>query len=305
MRSSSVLCVLWLAGCSQEGPGDAGTDGGPDGGLVLDLRFRGVGSGVTLTNSLAFVGGTSLGVSEGSETNFGTSLGISLNESDFFILQIIGNKDLATSATTIYTNGSSCPNTFAAVMNGHELVMGLGGDPSTTNSTCTITTATYPDAGPQYSYLYSVGVTPEQILTRLAQDEASRASVITAIANVDGGYAFVAEALSTSVAATEQFETVIQIVGVDAIEATAVDLADAGYVITASAFTGVFGDPFALVGTRRVGAMSRYTAAFRLTDLGTYDVALAEMLSEGFAPVSFTNGHLPDGGLPVYLVGEK
>jgi hypothetical protein len=94
--------------------------------------------------------------------------------------------------------------------------------------------------------------------TRPRRWSVARSFVVTAISQVDAGlYRYVAESLGTlSAGGYEEFDTLIQRPLLADLATEAEALADAGYIITASAWRG---EPYyTLVGTRPAGSAATH-----------------------------------------------
>jgi len=104
-----------------------------------------------------------------------------------------------------------------------------------------------------------------------------------------------------------QFDTVIRTPVVADLASGAEALADAGYVITASAWQG---EPYyTLVGTRPVGSTVSHTTLMMPTTQEASLGDVAALLSDGYTPVSGMDVYssLPDGGFTedAWLIGEN
>ena len=76
-------------------------------------------------------------------------------------------------------------------------------------------------------------------------------------------------------------------------------------VIVALAITGfVLGGLFTLVGTRPEDSGTQYTSTVRLINALDGD-AIAALADEGYTPLSYELGRLPDGDLVLVLIGQK
>jgi hypothetical protein len=208
---------------------------------------------------------------------------------------------------TLWTDGIACPAKLAEALSGNNVVIGLGGDPDQNNATCIIFGVGQPDAGPTLQYLTEDAVTASHILNVMSGSASARSFVVTAIVEVDAGlYTYVAESVGPlSDGGYEQFDTLIQTPLVGDLATQAEALADAGYIITASAWRG---QPYyTLVGTRAVGSAATHTTTTVATNYSTLESDSQGMLSNGYVLVSFTAGSIPaDGGsTDLWLIGEK
>ncbi len=208
---------------------------------------------------------------------------------------------------SVWSEGS-CPKYFADAVAGNYVVTGLVGDPNNDvnpYSYCSILGVSQADGGPTFHYLTEGGVSADHIRAQLGGTQSARSYVLTAIYQVDAGlYAYVAESLGELAdGGYEQFDTVIWTASLDELANEAADLADAGYVITASAWQGE--TYYTLVGTRAVGSRASYQA-MTISVSNEIDLSPGDaMLGNGFVPVSAQGvSTVLDGGPVEWLIGE-
>jgi hypothetical protein len=233
-------------------------------------------------------------------------IGWGLTGEDFFLIGILdGLSQPIGYETTLWSDGYECPTSLAQALSGNNVVVGLGGDPSQVGTTCTLLGIRRPDAGPQYNYLSDTSASISQIADRLATSSESRSFVVTAMFEVDAGfYSYIAE--STGQLADggfEQFDTLIETPTLVELPAAVQSLADAGYIVTASSWRGQA--YYTLVGTRLSGSSAAHLAVIANPSFLTYSTEVAQMLSDGYSPVSFMVADLLDGGSNLLLIGEK
>jgi hypothetical protein len=275
-----------------------------------DLRFKGVGESLVAST----VGGFGGGAAPGAENIF-TLTGRGRIEwgliagGGFSVDSLYGASQTAVYQNTLWVLGAMCPENFAEALAANNVVIALDGDPNQENAICIILGVGQPDAGPTFQYLTEDAVPVGHIMEELTGSARGRSFVVTAIFAVDAGlYTYVAESLgSLADGGYEQFDTVIHTPLVAELATEAEALADAGYVITASAWQG---EPnYMLVGTRPVGSAATHAAMTLMTDDLTYFVDAESMLSNGYVPVSLLQDYysLADGGLgsDTWLIGEK
>jgi hypothetical protein len=276
-----------------------------------DIRFKGIGQGQLTGFTLLGGAATSGSADTFTWTGWGLMTWGLLGDSGFFLLG--GMYDPA--QTSLYTNtlwslGAQCPENFGQALANNYVITGLYGDPSSENSFCTILGTVAADAGPRFQYLTQGAVSAGQILDRLTSSSSGRSYVVTAIFATDAGlYTYVAESLGQlSDGGYEAFDTVIESPSVVALANEAANLADAGYVITASDWKG--GTNYTLVGTRPVNSSATHSTLTMTTDDVTFFTQVISMFADGFVPVSLTQGDfstLADGGITstTWLIIEK
>jgi hypothetical protein len=207
---------------------------------------------------------------------------------------------------SVWSQGS-CPGYFADALAGNYVVTGLVGDPNDLKAyACSIIGVSEQDAGPTFQYLIEGGVSADGILAQLSGTQSARSYVVTAIYQMDAGlYAYVAESIGQLPdGGYEQFDTVIHTPFLEDLADAANDLADAGYVITASAWQGE--SYYTLVGTRPVGSTASYQA-MTISISNGIDLSPGDaMLGSGFVPVSVQGiSTVLDGGPSEWLIGER
>jgi hypothetical protein len=274
-----------------------------------DLRFKGVGESFVPTTG-GFGGGGAPGAAD---TFTWTGRGVIawglIAGGGFLVDLLYGAAQTAVYQDTIWVDGAHCPATFAAAMTGNNVILALDGDPYQASSTCIILGVGQPDGGPTFQYLTEEAVPASTILDELTGSEFGRSFVLTTLFAVQPGlYTYVAESVGPlSDGGYEQFDTVIQMPLVADLGTAAGALADAGYVITASAWQGEA--YYTLVGTRPVGSTLSHATVTVMTDDLTYSGDAEDMLKSGYVPVSLLQDYytLPDGGLgaDTWLIGEK
>jgi len=274
-----------------------------------DLRFRGVGE------SLVARGGGSGGGTTPGPTLIFTWAGHGLLPwglvagGGFLVDFLYGASQTAVYQDTLWAAGGRCPDYLSQALSGNNVILALDGDPYLENATCTLLGVAQQDGGPVFQYLTEDAVPLGHILDALTTSPQGRSFVMTAIFQVDAGlYTYVAESVGQLADGGYQaFDTVIETPLVADLATSAEALADAGYVITASAWQG---EPtYLLVGTRPVGTTAAHATRTVMTDDNTYFADAEAMLTDGYVPVSLLQDYygLPDGGLgtDTWLIGER
>ena len=299
-----MLAVLVVAGCSNAPGGSDGgqnqrSDAGPDGGAArfIDLRFRGVGE--TLSASNGFGGGTSPGAPGFTMTGPGAAFNEGFFLSDFFFFFSVTYPDAGVYETIVQATGISCDTLLTEALTTGATVLGLGGDPTSSEGSCTAVSARPVDAGLNTGYVSGLSLGSSSI-DFLNRQDFTRQYVVTALSEVDAGiYSFVAQAYLQR---GEQFENRFVVGGSEHLSSMADDLSDAGMVITAST-----GGPsgYALVGTRPAdGGIRRVALVVRAVGVDPTG-AFYPVLEAGFAPVAFLLRQFPDGGFETVTIGQK
>ncbi len=274
-----------------------------------DLRFKGVGQSLVLRGG-GIGGGTTPGPSEiFTWTGRGLIPWGLIAGGGFFVDFLYGASQTAVYQDMLWALGGRCPDYLSQALAANTVILALDGDPYQENAACTILGVGQPDGGPALQYLTEDAVPLSHLLDTLTTSPQGRSFVVTALFQVDAGlYTYVAESVGPlSDGGYEAFDTVIQTPLVTDLAAAAEDIADAGYVITASAWQG---EPtYLLVGTRPVGATAAHATRTVMTDDLTYGGDAQAMLDDGYVPVSLLQDYyaLPDGGLgaDTWLIGEK
>src|SRR5476651_1472609 len=115
-------------------------------------------------------------------------------------------------------------------MTQNMVILGIGGDPSLSDSFCTMLGVGNPDAGPAFSYKSAAGVTLADLSADLAQSAESHSFVVTALSALDSGVAYVAESRGILPdAGLDAYDTQIASASEGELNAQALSLADAGY----------------------------------------------------------------------------
>jgi hypothetical protein len=311
--SLKLIATGSAAGCGLTGTVDSTFTGtlaaaGDNPVPTWDLRFKGVGQSFSPLKGLG--GGAILGARQVvTWTGRGLIPWGLVGGGGFLVDLLYGAAQTAVYQDTVWLDGYQCPTTFAAAMAGNNVILALDGDPYQENAICILVGVGQPDGGPQFQYLTEEAVPLSALLDELTASTVGRSFVLTSLFAVDAGlFAYVAESVGQlSDGGYEQFDTVIQTPLVADLATSAEALADAGYVITASAWQG---EPnYTLVGTRPVGSASSHTTVTMMTnDLAHYSDTEG-MLENGYVPVSLLQDYytLPDGGLgsDTWLIGEK
>ena len=316
LTKSVPLLLLWLcAACTSSSlvQQDAGTDGGTDGGsnvAAWDLRFKGVGSPFVVNSLYALAGEPGADTAFVSQVGPGTNATALIGGGGFLVAFLTSATQPLVYGVTAIAPSGTCPTYFAEAMAANSVVTALEGDPLDNNNTCAILEVGEPDAGPTFEYMAEDAVSTEHISNALATSASARSFVVTAIVQVDAGlYTYVAESVGPlSDGGYEQFDTLIQTPPVGDLAMEAEALADAGYVITASAWQGE--SYYTLVGTRVIGSTTTHTTTTTMGTGLTYSADTAAMLSDGYAQVSAMATYyvLADGGYggsSTWLIGEK
>ncbi len=284
--------------------GSQASDGGVPG-LPLDLRFKAVGQ--SLVASFPSFGGFVVGGPIGGGQTWMLQAAIVEGftvEDSYLVVPLRIPSQQTFYQSSLSWSGYGCPQALSdALTGGSNVVFGLGGDPQQTDASCSILAVGQLNGGPVFEYLSADYATASDILENLAQYQNS--FVVTALFEVDAGfYTFVSESVEhLPDGGHEQFETRIDTPLVADLAADAEALADAGYIITASAWRG---QPYyTLVGTRPAGSSAAYSTMTVVTTELNYGADLVTLLSNGYAPVSFMFADLPDGGSDARLIGEK
>ncbi len=275
-----------------------------------DLRFKGVGQSLTLQSAPKFGGGGIAGATNIFYwSGYGFLPGGLVAGGGFLVDSLYGPSQTAVYQDTLWVDGVSCPATWAAVMSGNNIVYALDGDPYQPNAVCIILGVGQPGGGPHFQYLSDEALSLNAIVEELTGSAAGRSFVLTTLFAVQPGlYTYIAESIGALAdGGYEQFDTVIQTPLVADLASTAEALADAGYVITASAWQGEA--TYTLVGTRPVGSTASHSTLTMMTNDLTYFGDAQDMLKNGYVPVSFLQDYyaLPDGGLgaDTWLIGEN
>ena len=301
-RTPAVFAGFWLlsaaaglAGCGRDSSPDLPT-------LAIDLRFRGVGQPLGYLGS-GFFGAQDAYTRGTAYTVEGAFFGLATLDDDTFGVRLLAARGMPWHVTALIWENQFCPEQLEDAVGGNALVLGLGGNPTERRALCTLMTVKQRDGrtGPRYQYLHRLVTTTDGILQRLQADETSRSMVVTAISEVGALYTVVAAAVVVPAGMpVEQFETRIETPALAEVGARAEALSAEGFVITASTWTG---GSYALVGTRPVGSTAQYTA--KLIDSTTSDAEIAQLVRDGYAPVSFTSADLPDGTRARKVIGQK
>ena len=309
-RSVTVLLLALCVACSSSQPvlDDAGTDGGSKV-AAWDLRFKGVGSPFVVDRVYVLGGEPGVPTLSVSVNGPGANATALVGGGGFLVAFLTSPTQPSVYVATATAPGGACPTYLAETLATNSIVTVLEGDPLDDNKPCAILAVAEPDAGPSFEYLTEEAVSTEHILAALAASASARSFVVTAIVQVDAGlYTYAAESIGPLPdGGYERFDTLIRTPLVGDLSTEADALADAGYVITASAWQG---EPYyTLVGTRSVGsAVHHATTTMMGTEL-TYSVDTAAMLSNGYAQVSAmaVYYHLTDGGVGsnTWLIGEN
>jgi hypothetical protein len=272
----------------------------------MDVRFRGVGFDQVGVFSVGVTGGPMPGV--GGET-------VEWRGPGYLAWGIVGSDVMSIHGTQVpsdgrqryvrqWWNGLNCPASLDDALASNSVVLGIGGDPDASNATCTLFGVRPDETDPvQYEYMTGSAQSAAAIEAALGADEKARSFVLTAITRVgDDRYTFVAESVGEVEGQFEQFETVLRIAALSELEDLATTLASSGYIITASSWEG--GDRYTLVGTReRAGAASRSIQVV-VSDAAQFTEHVAQLMADGYAPVSVTMGHSGDN-LVIHVIGEK
>jgi hypothetical protein len=300
-------------GCEDAGQPDAGADAGPDAGVPLDLRFRGV-SALLHTGGFNDGGGALGGAFKITNDSGGFSVADTTAQSFFRFFEFPPAPGVAY-RSEIIADGATCPDSFASLLAQNMVVLGLGGDPSISlppdaplfpGADCTMLGVAVVDAGPTFSYLTATGSTTDKLSAALAQDAQSRSFVVTALSAPDSGIAYVAESRGALPdGGLESFDTQIVTASEETLDAQSQLLAGNGYIITASTWSGT---KFILVGTRPTDSVIAHTTiAERVpAELGA---GVVQRLADGYAAVSYMDDIVgeADGGTDggFYIIWEK
>jgi hypothetical protein len=296
--------------CNLDGGSDAGVDAGP----LIELRFRGAGTALALTG-FNDSGGPSGGAFKITGDASGFSVAITHRDSFFRFFEAPATPG-APFRSEIIADGATCPDSLASLLAQNMVVLGIGGDPSIADPTgggsgfCTMLGVSTPDAGPQYSYLSATGVTLDELADSLTRDSQARSYVVTALSAEDSGIAYVAESIGPLAdGGMEDFDTRIVTASEADLAVQAADLADAGYVVTASNNQGA---QFILVGTRASGStVPRSGTADAVGSPGGegWTAIVKQRLADGYAAVSFMDDIAleADGGFSgdFFIIWEK
>lgn len=273
-----------------------------------DLRFKGIDEGLLDFTGSAGAGGGGVVLSTSWEGPGLIPFGL-LVQGYFNVGLLIGAAQPAVYQGTAWSDGNTCPTTFAEVLAENYVVIDVDGDPYQSNVYCVLLGVRQPDAGTTYQYLTEDSVPASHILEGLSGSVKGRSFVVTALSQVDAGlYSYVAESLGPlSDGGYEQFDTVIQMPLVADLATEAGALADAGYVITASAWQG---EPYyTLVGTRPTGSTAAHAAVAMVTHPLDFLGDVNPLVLDGYVPVSVKLNVYPlaDGGIAsdTWLVVEK
>jgi hypothetical protein len=275
-----------------------------------DLRFKGVGSSFIDRAGFGLGGGVAPGTGEVFSWAGRGQLGWGLVAGGGFVVGAL--YDAAQTAiyrNTLWALGAQCPEYLSQVLAANNVITAMDGDPHLENASCILLGVAQPDAGPTFQYLSEDAVPVSHILDQVTSSARGRSFVVTALFQVDAGlYSYIAESVGPLPdGGYEAFDTVIQTPLVTELATAAEDLADAGYVITASAWQG---EPnYLLVGTRATGSTAAHATRTVMTDDLAYPGDVQAMLKDGYVPVSLLQDYYPlaDGGLgsDTWLIGEK
>jgi hypothetical protein len=234
-------------------------------------------------------------------TRTSPAFGAGLFVSDFLLWFGVTYENATEYDTRVYVAGSECDRWLSEEMARGATVLGLGGDSTRGDGTCTLLGVRAVDAGVAISYLSGLSLASSAV-DFLNQHDDTRRYVVTALSEVDAGlYAFVAEARE-NLLIPEQYEARFELAGSDDVVAVASGLADAGMVITAATW-GPSG--YALVGTRPAGSTRRYAAEVLQRPGIDPGPDFGDLLAGQFAPVAFLLARLPDGGPETVVIGQK
>jgi hypothetical protein len=225
---------------------------------------------------------------------------------------IVVNSFYSAPQTAIYQDsaasyGGNCG--LEDFLSGSTVVTELYGNPSDAAGVCAFVGVGLADGVSTFEYLLEDAVSESHILNALAASPEARSFVVTAISQVDAGlYTYVAESLGRLPdGGFEAFETRIATPLLADLTTEASDMADAGFIITASAWQGEL--YYTLVGTRKAGSRATYSTLTMATRQQTVVGDAQTMLAQGYTPVSAMDLYvpLPDGGLAedAWLIGEK
>jgi hypothetical protein len=308
-----VPVLFFCAACSSSPLAqDAGTDGGTDGGpkvAAWDLRFKGVGSPFTVNSFYGLAGVPGEDTSSVGQLGPGANATALIGGGGFLVAFLNSAAQTVVYEALATAPSGECPMYFAESLAANSVVTALEGDPGDDNNTCAILAISEPDAGPTFEYLAQEAVPTEDILSELSASANTRSFVVTAIVQVDAGlYSYIAESIGPLPdGGYEQFDTLIQTPLLADLATEAEEMADAGYVITASAWQGEA--YYTLVGTRPVGSTATHVTLTTMGTEMTYPADTTAMLSNGYAQVSAMafNYYLADGGVGsnTWLIGEK
>jgi hypothetical protein len=275
-----------------------------------DLRFKGVGKALAAYENILVAGpspgGDALLQGAGARGLYPWAL---VGGSGLVASFLYGASQTAFYETSVWAVGTNCQEIFGVVQVGDNVITDFYGDVYGSEGICAIVGVAQPDGGPSFVYLGEEAVPTDQILSGLAVSARTRSFVVTAIFQVDAGlYSYVAESVGALPdGGFEQFDTVIETPTVADLATEAESLADAGYIITASAWQGEA--YYTLVGTRPVGSSVSHTSLTMQTTQEDSLADVAAMLSNGYTPVSGMDVYssLPDGGFSedAWLIGEK
>ncbi len=274
-----------------------------------DLRFKGVGSPFVVNIIYGLAGEPGADTDTVGQISPGTNATALVGGGGFLVVFLTSaTQPVVYQATAIAPSGT-CPTYFADALATNSVITALEGDPYNSDTTCAILSVGEPDAGPTFDYMSEDAVSTGHILDGLAATARARSFIVTAIVQVDGGlYTYVAESIGQlSDGGYEQFETLIQTPLVADLATEAANLADAGFVITASAWQGE--DYYTLVGTRPVGSTATHATTTTMGTELTYGGDTQAMLLNGYAQVSAMAFYysLADGGPAsnTWVIGEK
>lgn len=299
-----MLAVLVVAGCvnapgSSDGGQNQTSDAGPDAGVprYIDLRFRGVGEALSASNGLG--GGMSPGAPGFTMTGPGNGFSEGFFFSDFFFFFSVSYPDAGLYELEVQATGNSCDTILTDPIARGATVLGLGGDPTRSDGSCTAVSAGPIDGGSNTGYVSGLSLGSSSI-DFLNRQDFTRQYVVTALSELDAGfYSFVAQAFLQR---GEQFDNRFVVVSSEQLSSMADELSDAGMVITAST-AGPSG--YTLVGTRPAdGGVRRIALTVRAVGVdptGTF----YPVLQSGFAPVAFLLWQFPDGGFETVTIGQK
>jgi hypothetical protein len=280
---------------------DAGVDAGTDAGRFIDVRFRGVGEAVSLVSFSGFGGGPYPGGGTDILWSDGSLFGQGVFNADYLFWRGYSYPGAGRYETRVYVAGSSCDSALADDLQYGDAVLGLGGDPTRSDLTCTVLGVHPIDGGVPYDAWVSGLSVGSQAVDLLNSTADYRRLVITALSEVDAGvYAFVAVARQHA-PVPEQFEARFEVAGVEGIAAVAATLSDAGMIITAGT-----GGPsgYTLIGTRPVGSTRSLVSSTEVNAGVDIDPGTFAVLGQGLAPVAFMLRSLSDGGFETVVIGQ-
>ena len=191
---SRVFPLLLAAACGDTVPPvrDAGAeplDSGSDSGVptrAIDLRFRGVGETLAPVPLFGFGGGPLPGAGTLVATRNSPAFGAGLFVSDFLLWFGVTYENATEYDTRVYVAGSECDRWLSEEMARGATVLGLGGDSTRGDGTCTLLGVRAVDAGVAVSYLSGLSLASSAI-DFLNQHDDTRRYVVTALSEVDAG----------------------------------------------------------------------------------------------------------------------